>query len=422
MKVAPMPLTDAAIRSAKPSEKPIRMFDGGGLYLEVSPAGGKWWRFKYRFGEKEKRLSLGTYPDVPLASRIDKDKKKTKGARELRDEVRELLAQGIDPGEQRKATKAMQAERAANSFEVVAREWYAKTALSLAESTREKLIRRLEVDVFPVIGNRPIAELTAPDVLAVIKRIEKRGALDIAKRMHNACGRVFRYAVGHGLASRDPSRDIELRDILAQTNTKHHASVIEPKAVGALMRAIDGFAGNYVTRCALRLAPLVFVRPGELRHAEWHEFDFDKAEWRIPADKMKMKEQHIVPLSVQAVAILREVKLLTGDVGYVFPSRNGGGKPMSENTINTALRRMGYAKDEHTGHGFRSMASTLLHETGWNHAVIERQLAHGERNRVSAAYNHAEHLPERRKMMQQWADYLDKLKTGADIIPLPIAA
>lgn len=404
---------ETAYRTAKADKTLQRISDGGGLYMQITPEGRKSWRYQYtRPGVGGRNtLSLGDYPAVTVA-----------GARKARDEAKALLGEGIDPGEHRKATKAMRTDSAANSFEVVAREWYAKTALSLADSTREKLIRRLEVDVFPVIGNRPIAELTASDVLNVIKRIEKRGALDIAKRMHNACGRVFRYAVGHGLATRDPSRDIELRDILAQTNTKHHASVIEPKAVGALMRDIDDFAGNYVTRCALRLAPLVFVRPGELRHAEWSEFDFDKAEWRIPADKMKMKEQHIVPLSVQAVAILREVKQLTGDVGYVFPSRNGGGKPMSENTINTALRRMGYAKDEHTGHGFRSMASTLLHETGWNHAVIERQLAHGERNKVSASYNFAEYLPERKIMMQAWADYLDKLKAGADVLPFQRAA
>jgi len=399
---------ETVYRTAKAAETLQRISDGGGLYMQITPDGKKSWRFQYtRPGAGGRNtLGLGDYPAVTVA-----------GARKARDEAKALLGEGIDPGEHRKATKAMRTDSAANNFEVVAGEWYAKTALSLADSTGEKLIRRLEVDVFPVIGNRPIVELTAPDVLSVIKRIEKRGALDIAKRMHNACGRVFRYAVGHGLATRDPSRDIELRDILTQTNIKHHASVIEPKAVGALMRAIDDFAGNYVTRCALRLAPLVFVRPGELRHAEWHEFDFDKAEWRIPADKMKMKEQHIVPLSVQAVAILREVKLLTGNVGYVFPSRNGGGKPMSENTINTALRRLGYAKDEHTGHGFRSMASTLLHETGWNHAVIERQLAHGERNKVSASYNFAEYLPERKTMMQAWADYLDKLKAGADVLP-----
>jgi integrase len=288
----------------------------------------------------------------------------------------------------------------------------------LAETTKEKIIRRLEVDAFPVIGTRPIDSLVAADLIGVIERIEKRGSVDIARRVHNYIGRIFRYAVGRGLATRDPSRDIELKDILPPADVKHHASVTDPKAVGELLRAIEGFTGAFTTRCALRLAALVFVRPGELRHAEWTEFDFDKAEWRIPASKMKMREQHIVPLSIQAVAILREIQSLTGSGRYVFPSERGGGRPMSENTVNAALRRMGYTKGEATGHGFRSMASTLLHELGLPHAVIERQLAHGERNKVSAAYNFAEHLPERRKMMQQWADYLDKLKTGADVIPI----
>ncbi len=242
--------------------------------------------------------------------------------------------------------------------------------------------------------------------------------MDIARRVHNICGRIFRYAVGKGLATRDSSRDIELKDILPPEDVTHHASVTEPKAAGELMRAIDGFTGSFVTQCALRLAPLVFVRPGELRHAEWSEFDFKKAEWRIPAGKMKMKEQHIVPLSKQAVSVLHEIHALTGTGRYVFPGERTRSRPMSENTINAALRRMGYAKDEMTGHGFRSMASTLLHELGLPHAVIERQLAHGERNKVSAAYNYAEYLPERKKMMQQWADYLDKLKAGAEVIPL----
>ena len=301
---------------------------------------------------------------------------------------------------------------------MIGREWYAKVAPTLEETTKTKIIRRLEVDAFPVIGNRPIASLAAADLIRIIERIEQRGSVDVARRVHNYIGRVFRYAVGRGLATRDPSRDIELKDILPPANVRHHASVTDPKEVGGLLRAIEGFTGAVATRCALRLAALTFVRPGELRHAEWTEFDFDKAEWRIPAAKMKMKEQHIVPLSSQAVAVLREIQPVTGRGRYVFPSERGGARPMSENTINAALRRLGYAKEEMTGHGFRSMASTLLHELGLPHAVIERQLAHGERNKVSAAYNFAEHLPERRKMMQQWADYLDRLKAGADVIPL----
>ena len=406
-----MPLTDTAVRNAKPRVKPVKLFDERGLFLIVTPAGGKWWRFRYSFDGKEKLLALGTYPDVSLAS-----------ARDRRDQARTLLTVGTDPGEQRKAEKATRAGLAANTFEVIGREWYAKVAPTLADTTKEKIIRRLEVDAFPVIGNRPIASLTAADLIRVIERIEQRGSVDIARRVHNYIGRVFRYAVGRGLATRDPSRDIELKDILPPADVRHHASVTDPKEAGGLLRAIEGFTGAVATRCALRLAAVVFVRPGELRHAEWTEFDFDKAEWRIPAGKMKMKEQHIVPLSAQAVAVLREIQAVTGRGRYVFPSERGGARPMSENTINAALRRMGYAKEEMTGHGFRSMASTLLHELGLPHAAIERQLAHGERNKVSAAYNFAEYLPERRKMMQQWADYLDTLKAGAEVIPLRGAA
>lgn len=404
-------LTDSAVRTAKPGEKPRKLTDEKGLFLLVTPGGGKWWRMKYRYAGKEKLLALGVYPDISL-----------KDARERREEARKLLANGADPGAVKQAAKKKRREVAANSFEAIGREWYAKTAPTMADSTKEKLLRRLEVDVFPVIGSRPIAELSAPDLLAVIRRIESRGALDIAKRMHNACGRIFRYAVCHGLCTRDPSRDIEIKDILPQPDVKHHSSVKDPKAVGELLRAIEGFTGAFTTRCALRLAPLVFVRPCELRHAEWTEFDFDKAEWRIPAAKMKMKEQHIVPLSAQAIAILREIEPVTGHGRYVFPSERGGGRPMSENTVNGALRRLGYTKEEMTGHGFRSMASTLLHELQYPHAVIERQLAHGERNKVSASYNFAEHLPERRKMMQEWADYLDKLKAGAEVIQFERAA
>ena len=405
-----MPLTDTAIRKATPAAKAARLFDGGGLYLEVSPAGGKLWRLKYRIDGKEKLLALGVYPGVALAS-----------ARQKRDDARKLLADGIDPGAHRKAAKAVRAGLAANTLEVIGREWYAKTAPTMADTTKEKLIRRLEVDVFPWLGDRPIGSIVAGDLIKVIERIEQRGAVDLAKRVHNAVGRIFRYAVGRGLATRDPSRDIELKDILPPADVQHHASVTDPKEVGGLLRAIDGFTGAFSTRSALRLAALVFVRPGNLRHAEWTEIDFDKAEWRIPAGKMKAKEQHIVPLSTQAIAILREIQPLTGGSRYVFASERAGGKPMSENTINAALRRLGYAKDEMTGHGFRSMASTLLHELGLPHMVIERQLAHGERNEVSAAYNFAEYLPERRKMMQQWADYLNKLKAGAEVIPFKAA-
>jgi integrase len=406
-----MPLTAAALRAAKPQAKAYKLFDGGGLYLEVSPAGGKWWRWKYRYGGKEKRLSLGVYPEVSL-----------KVARQKRDAVRQQLAAGIDPGQTRKAEKL--AQGGAESFEAIAREWHAKFSPGWAVSHRDGILRRLERDVFPWLGQRPIAELKAPELLAVLRRIESRGALESSHRAKQNCGQVFRYAVATGRADRDPTGD--LRGALPPPKEKHHASIIEPKRIGGLLRAIDAYEGFFATKCALRLAPLVFVRPGELRQAQWQEFDLDKAEWRIPAERMKAREQHIVPLARQAIEILRELEPLTnrGLTGkpdaprYVFPGAQSRLRPMSNNAVLAALRRMGYPKEEMTGHGFRSMASTLLHEKGWNHQVIERQLAHAERNAVSAAYNFAEHLPERRKMMQAWADYLDALKARADVIPL----
>lgn len=398
-------LTDKQIQNAKARATLYRLLDGEGLYLEVSSAGGRLWRFRYRFAGKEKMLALGKYPQV-----------RGPAARKLAGEARQVLSESRDPGAEKQAAKERARIASDIGFEAIATQWHAK--LKLADSTRAKHVAFFANDVFPWIGKRPIADIAAPDLLAVIRRIEGRGATDVARRVHNLCGRVFRYAVGHGLCERDPSRDIELRDILPPADVQHHASVTEPSAVGGLLRAMDGFSGAFVTRCALQLAALVFVRPGELRHAEWKEFDFDKAEWRIPGNKMKMGEQHIVPLSSQALAILREIKPLTGQGRFVFPGERTNARPMSENTINAALRRLGYTKDEMTGHGFRSMASTLLHELGHPHAVIERQLAHGERNKVSASYNFAEYLPERRVIMQQWADYLDGLRAGGMVIPL----
>jgi integrase len=376
--------------------------------VEVSPAGGKWWRWKYRFGGKEKRLSMGVYPDVSL-----------KSAREKRDAVRRQLAAGIDPGFSRKAQRG--AQSGADTFEAIAREWHAKFSPRWVASHRGDVLRRLERDIFPWLGTRPIEEMTAPELLTVLRRVESRGALETAHRLRQSCGQVFRYAVATGRAERDPTGD--LRGALPLPKERHHASIVEPSRVGELLRAIDGYEGFFVTKSALRLAPLVFVRPGELRRAEWREIDLDEAEWRIPAERMKMREQHIVPLSRQAVAILQELVPLTGrgapgTPGYVFPSARSRARPMSENAVLAGLRRMGYTKEEMTGHGFRSMASTLLHELGWDHQVIERQLAHAERNAVSAAYNYAEHLPERRRMMQEWADYLDRLKGDTKAIPL----
>ena len=403
-----MPLTDSAVRAARPRVKAFRLFDAGGLYLEVNPTGGKWWRWKYRIGGKEKRLSLGVYPGVSL-----------KSARDKRDAVRRQLSAGIDPGQARKAAKLAQA--GAESFEAVAREWHTKFSRRWVEHHRNRILRRLEKDVFPWLGKRPIAEIKAPELLSVLRRIESRGAVETAHRSMQNCSQVFRYAVATGRAERDLTGD--LRGALAPVKEKHHASIVEPTRIGELLRAIDGYGGFFVTKCALQLAPLVFVRPGELRRAGWREISLEKAEWRIPAERMKMRKQHIVPLSRQAVELLRELAPLTNDgspgaPAYVFPSARSRARPMSENAVLAALRRMGYTKDEMTGHGFRSMASTLLHEQGWNHQVIERQLAHAERNAVSAAYNFAEHLPERRKMMQAWADCLDALKGDADVIPL----
>jgi integrase len=390
-----MALTDVRIRQAKAETKPLKLFDERGLFLLVTPTGGKWWRLKYRFEGKEKLVSLGTYPDTTLSA-----------ARGKRDDARRLLAQGIDPSAQRQAKKAANAD--ANSFEVVAREWFAKYGAAWVPSHADRIIRRLERDVFPWIGKRPAGEIAAPELLTVLRRIEHRGALETAHRAMQNCGQVFRYAIATGRADRDPSAD--LRGALPPVKERHHPSITDPKRIADLLRDIAAYEGSNTTRCALRLAPYVFVRPGELRAAEWREFDLDAREWRIPAHKMKMRSPHIVPLARQAVAILRELQPLTGAGKYLFPSARSDERPMSDNTVNAALRRLGYAKDEMTGHGFRSMASTFLNEQGWNRDAIERQLAHMERDNVRGAYNYAEYLPERRKMMQAWADYLETLE------------
>jgi integrase len=393
-----MSLTDTAIRNAKPKKKQYKLTDGKGMYVLVKQA-GKYFRLDYRFGGKRKTLALGVYPDVTL-----------KEAREKRDEARKLITNGVDPAQMRKVTKLMHTEQTANNFEAVAREWFAKRSSNWAESHAKKIIRRFELYLFPWLGSRPITEITPPELLSVLRRIESRGILETTHRVKQTCGQVFRYAIATGKAERDPS--VDLRGALAPVKLGRMATITEPKKIGELLRAIDGYEGTAIAKCALRLAPLVFVRPGELRQAEWEEIDLDNTEWRIPAEKMKMKDPHIVPLSKQAVAILNEIHPITGQGRYVFPSVRTNLRPMSNNTILAALRRMGYAKDEMSGHGFRAMASTILHEQGWPSDIIERQLAHAERNNVKAAYNYAQHLSERRKMMQAWADYLDKLKGG----------
>jgi integrase len=392
-----MPLTRLQVEHAKPQPKPYKLFDGRGLYLEVSPSGARGWRFKYRFAGKEKRISLGVYPDVGL-----------KDARDKLDEVRKYLAANIDPSEQRKAQMLALVEKVENTFEAIAREWFVLHSPKWASNHGDKIIRRLEKNVFPWLGTRAIRNVTAPELLAVLRRIESRNANETAHRVLRYCGRIFRYAIAMARADRDPSRD--LMGALAPVIERHRAAITEPKAAGALLRAIESYNGSFVTKCALRLAPLVFVRPGELRMAEWAEIDLDKAEWRIPAARMKMRSPHIVPLSSQALAVFEELRPLTGQGRFVFPGALSSERAMSDNTVNAALRRLGYTRDEMTGHGFRSMASTLLNEQGWNRDAIERQLAHSERDAVRAAYNYAEHLSERRKMMQAWGDYLDTLR------------
>lgn len=403
-----MALTDIAIRSAKPADKPIKLTDGGGLYLLLNPNGSRWWRLDYRYGGKRKTLSMGIYPDVGL-----------KDARIRRDDARKLLASDVDPGENRKAVKAAKFERATNSFEAIAREWFARNSATWKASHGDRIIRRFERDLFPWIGGKPISELTAPEVLAAVRKIEDRGALETAHRALSNCGQVFRYAIATGRASRDISAD--LRGALTPVKTEHFPAITEPKQVGALLRAMDGYTGSQIVRYALRLAPLVFVRPGELRNAEWAHIDLAAAEWRYTVTKTNTP--HIVPLSRQAVEILTELQALTGDGRYLFPSARTNSRPMSDNAILSALRRMGIEKDEMTGHGFRAMARTILDEVlGVRPDYIEHQLAHAVRDPNGRAYNRTAHLPERRKMMQQWADYLDKLKAGAEIIPLNSAA
>jgi len=403
-----MALSDTSIRKAKPSSKMQRIFDGGGLYLEIAPTGGKWWRLKFRQHGKEKRISLGTYPDTGLAE-----------AREKRDTARKLLAAGIDPGEQRKAEKAAGANRAANSFEVIAREWLQKQSGKLAPTTHVKAVALFETWAFPWIGSRPVAEITPRELLeSVLRRVESAGKLETVHRLKQRCGQVFRYAIATGRAERDPTPD--LRGALETHKPRSHSALTDPAKIGELLRAMDGYKGGFATCCALHLTPLVFVRPGELRRAEWAEFDLDgeHPQWSIPADKMKMDAPHIVPLSMQAVSVLRELHPLTGGGQYVFPGAHSRARPMSENTVNVALRRLGFTGAEMVAHGFRSMASTLLNEQGWPPDVIERQLAHAERNEIRRAYNRAKYLPERRKMMQAWSDYLDGLRTGARVVPI----
>ncbi|MFM2057606.1 MAG: hypothetical protein RLY71_1991 [Pseudomonadota bacterium] len=423
-------LTDAAIRKAVPGDKPRKLSDGGGLYVELQPSGARWWRLKYRIGGKEKRLSLGVYPAVTLAQ-----------ARVKREEARALVAAGIDPSESRKIDKASQqrdqevralaaaGEPLPGTFEQVAREWLAKVhepAVSARYAMRSRI--QLEKDVFPWIGERQAAEVTAPLVLELLRKVEARDALDTAHRVKQTVGLVMRYAIATGHAERDPTPD--LRGALPVPIKRHFSAILEPQRVGELLRAFDGYEGHPATRAALKLAALVFQRPGNVRAMQWAHLDLDGAEWTIPAAEMKRTKQdkatgaaHVVPLARQAVEILRELQPLTGSGAYCFPGQRTRSRPISDVTLNAAMRRMGYGSDEMTAHGFRALARTVIREQipGIDPEWIEAQLAHGKKGPLGAAYDRAQYLPQRRQMMQTWADYLDRLRVGAQVIPLKVA-
>ncbi len=399
-----MALTEFAVRAAKPATKDTKLFDERGLYLLVCANGSKLWRLKYRFSRREKLLSLGAYPDIGL-----------KGARNAREEARKLLATGVDPSSRRKVEKMAQT----NTFETVAREWLSLQGKTLSDSTLSRERSRLERFIFPHLGGRPIAQITPAELLGVLRRIDLRGTNDSAHRTRSICSRVFRYAVATGRAERDCTAD--LRGALPPVTGGHFAAITEPARIGELLRAIDGYVGQPSTAYALRLAPYVFVRPGELRQATWSEFDLNGAEWRIPETRMKAGEPLLVPLSRQVLELLRRLQPITGHGRYLFPSLRSATRPISDNTVNAALRRLGYSSEEMTGHGFRSMASTALNEQGWHPDLIELQLAHAERNKVRGAYNRAQRLAERRQMMQAWADYLDRLQANTSGHP-PLAA
>ncbi|GAB6144198.1 tyrosine-type recombinase/integrase [Desulfocicer niacini] len=391
-----MPLTDTAIRNVKPQKKQHKISDANGMYLLVNKT-GKYFRMDYRFQGKRKTIAFGVYPNITL-----------KQARQRCIDARSLLDQGIDPMQYKKEAKLNLEDGLTNSFQNVGMEWYLKNKQAWKPGHARTILSRLENNIFPWLGKKPIKDITAPELLTALRRVEDRGAIETAHRIKQICGQVFRYAIATGRTDRDPSAD--LKGALAPTVSSNMSAITSPEKVGDLLRAIDGYTGQFVTRCALKLAPLVFVRPGELRHAEWSEINFDASEWKIPAHKMKKNRTHLIPLSSQAIQILEEIQPLTGDLKYVFPSVRSTGRPMSENTVLAALRRMGFTKEEMTGHGFRAMASTLLHENGFPSHLIENQLAHVEGNSVKAAYNHAEYIKERGEMMQWWANYLDKLR------------
>jgi integrase len=388
-------LSDVTIRRTKPGSKPFKLSDGGGLFLLVQPNGGKWWRYKFRFQGKEKLLALGSYPDVSLAD-----------ARDRHAQARKLLASGKDPSREKQEAKRQAVLKSGNTFKAIAEEWHQKRLHKWTPLHAKKIMKSFEADVFPKLGSRPIAEITAADVLAVLRKVESRGAMETAHRVSQNCGKVFSYAVLTQRIERNPA--VDLRGALMPVEKKNNAFLKEDELPDYLIK-LEAYHGDTQTKLALKFLLLTFVRTSELRGARWKEIFWDKAEWRIPAERMKMREPHIVPLSTQAIAVLRELQSLGGQWEHVFPNQQKPTGCMSENTILYALYRMGY-HSRATGHGFRSTASTILNEHGFMSDVIERQLAHGERNKVRAAYNHAQYLSERRKMMQWWADYLDGLR------------
>ena len=395
-----MPLTETQIRNLKPESSPKKHFDGEGLFLYVTPAGSKLWRMAYRFEGKAKLLSFGKYPIVSL-----------RDARARRDEAKSQLDKGVDPSAVKKQQKREREAVARDTFENFAREWHKVRTAAYSADYAKAILYRLETYVFPAIGRTPVTRLAPMDILAVVKPLDDKGHHETASRVLQIIGQIFRYAVILGKGRQNPVTD--LRGALKPHKVVHRASVTSPPKVGQLLRDIDRYEGYFPLVCALKLAPMVFTRPSELRAAEWKEFDLTKGEWRIPAERMKMRETHIVPLSRQALTVLEELRLYSSDGKYLFPSIRTSVRPISDATMLNALRRMGYEKHEMSVHGFRSLASTLLNESGYNADWIERQLAHSERNGVRAAYNYAEYLPERRRMMQEWADYLDELKNAA---------
>jgi len=401
-----MSLTDIAIKKAKISEKPYRLKDSGGMFLFVTPAGGKLWRWKYRFDSKQKLMTLGKYPEISLAE-----------ARERHAEARKLLANGIDPMEKRKEEKIEERVQTEGSFQTVAALWLEHWQEGKSPRHVEYTRRRMEMDILPVLGARPIAEIEAPELVAMTKAIEERGARDIAKRALETAGQVFRYAIAHGHARRNPVTEIRPRDILKSAKRTNYAR-IDAKELSTLLRAMEVYQGTHITRLAIKLIALTFVRTGELIAARWSEFNIEAARWDIPEDRMKMRTPHIVPLSRQAIAILDTLQTLSGQSEFLFPGDRNPNKPMSNMTILKALERMGF-KGRMTGHGFRGLASTILHEQGYNHHHIELQLAHAPRNAVSAAYNHALYLEPRARMMQDWANYLERTQRGGRVLPFP---